>query len=192
LRAAVLALRKALATDHVQLWRWAADSSAAIENYCNPYPTSSSKALNAGLGYAGEIKVSSTRGYKYRSYSCFRIPATLPASMAADLRFLYRRYASYTDVTNIYKSSSHLGPIDTGDWGNLDSLVFSATNTSFCPVSGVDTWVDLNLSGAWYGGSNYTLIMAMSNEIADTGPYNGRDQHYVGSTTQPRLMLYLP
>lgn len=193
-RQRMLELRKALATDHIQLFRYKSDHYSGINIYNSirgwfgAYPAIHTYDISVSAGpRAGEI--SST--LKIRGYLHFRMPS-LPANMTAKLNCWYTR--GNVDVTEIYKSNSFLGPIDTGDWGNLDTLVFSDTNSNFAATAGTKYKVTLDLSCTPSGGENISLIFTMQKENTNGGPYNSYDQIVGGSggEEQPLLKLWTP
>jgi hypothetical protein len=191
-RANMLAFRKALAIDCIHWFRSerATETGHSIRAACLTYPTPDNWAILTSAA-AGEGPYSARKA-KYRGYLNFKLPAGLPADMTASLYCWYTRGNVYT--TKLFRSDSYLGPIDTGDWGNLDTEIFSAANNTFAASAATEYKVELALSETWQPSTDYTIIFAHGEEIANSGPYSSSDsmQAGTGGAAQMRLKLFTP
>jgi hypothetical protein len=193
-RETVLHLRKALATDQLILYRWRADHIVGVTCYgglkasTSPYPTIDTVYLNTGA-QIGELSQAKRRGYLF-----FRVPSSWPSGLTGDLRCTYTRGSGVRQF-QLYRATSHLGPIDTGDWGNIDDLEYEEANDTLAPSASTPYRVDMeDLADDVDGGSNYTYIAVHEEEIDDTDPGSSVDAITAGAggAAQPCLVLETP
>ena len=191
-RAIVTELRKALATDQYILYRWLADHGGyyGLQATTSPYPTISTVYLrnNCAFGEAGSTK--------YRGYLFFRLPADWPTGLTGSLRCWYTRGAGVRTF-ELWRANTHLGALDTGDWGNLDNAEHSQANNAIAPTAGTRYKSLLSLTSALNGNTNYTFIAVHNEERTDTNPATSLDNIRwgtggTGESEQPRLILYSP
>jgi hypothetical protein len=93
------------------------------------------------------------------------VPSGVPSIGAT--QFVYKLATSPPDTdfdVNLYRSSSDLFDLDTGDWGHLDTL-----ETSFNTAGLVyDEWNEVTIGALSEGGD--TFICASSRDISQTPP----------------------
>lgn len=177
----VAAMREALSLDYISVYLDKSDHN--FETYSSPvrrqmdcylkredsfYPPTTTSVfpdINFRCGQRGSA--GPTYG-KYRPYFFFRIPA-IPSLGDALLSIHSDGDFSSQDFNmNLYRANSHLAPLGTGDWGNLDNLEDSIASSSWPSDSRLTLDVDHT---AINGSSGLTYILASDREVADTTPF---------------------
>lgn len=215
---AVFDMRKALATDSFLICLSKSDhvsestmTSGLIrqDNFYPPtttlaytqtfIPSGSYMSLLAGQS-AAKLAGANWRYTKARTYLFFRIPSSVPS--IGDAQLLYRHdgyiFGALADFTvRLYKSNSHLVPLLTSHWGNLDALQDSDLNSNLIAQPDVTWDVDHTALSA---GSGATFIFVTDRDENDTSPgtpNSGSNNEYGGllvnldyANATPFLKLY--
>ena len=178
-RVDLLALRKALATDHIFV-PWILNDE---QEYYGVWDDGGTKRVMAF--HPASVGLSTYGGGRYfRPYFCFNIPLGLPSLGPSKFRATLEHRYTFTRTHELYRSDAYLAPVRSAHWGHLDHLEDSILSTDIPPDL---AYTELNINGAALGPGGVTYIMATAG--APTGT-EGDYVWYEGSSYLPNLKLY--
>lgn len=148
---AIKELRKALATDFIYL---VADSTnTGLKKLGNPYPPSSlflQSDGKVGQGKSGQYSI-------LRTAILVTVPTGLPSLDSGKMVIkVSTDYVGTNFDARLYRSSSDLRPIDTGDWGNLDNLEDTVGTSGMSD----ETYEEWSIAAPASGAHTYWLVSA--------------------------------
>lgn len=159
-------LRKALAFDRIFIPPYKIDNKVSGTIYPSLAEHGATVTLNTfgshTMGY--ERSGGDPTGYRYRTYVFFNIDGGFPT--LGDVKHTFAAQNTHldgTDYVRIHRSNSYLGPIDTGDWGNLDNLELDLAVSTYLPDGNVYT-ITASVANPTAFTSNVSLIAGTKSE----------------------------
>lgn len=169
-------MRNALASDFIFVPLDKADhnySTGYLDCYLerkdyDSYPPTALQYVRSGyLSVVGQVHSEGQYYDKLRTYYFFRTPTSLPSIGDAKFQFYFSGlYPTVHQTVCLYRSSSHLPSLTTGDWGNLDN--FEDSELSYNLSDGYNVF-DIAHS-PFSAGSGYTYIFVSQEDIDDNEP----------------------
>lgn len=175
----MLELRKAAILDYFEVYATLDYTSPSLFNYNWQIEKTGNTTYPPGtvivdvINHVGQTR-ETTPSFVYDIYRApyfFNILASAPATLsAAKFAFGYSYTSSRIWTLKLYRANTYFGPLDTGDWGNLDNLEDSAANNTLAASYAVNAF---NIETTLTPGSGYAYTFVSSDDESGHVPADG-------------------